>query len=130
MNEARGSSRELELPNALRVRLGTLGERLPVVFVEGELDLAGAESLAGALTEAGAKGRAVIVDLTACSFIDSTGISTLLHAAGGHNGSAGATLAIACEGGQVARTLELTDVGRVVPIFRTGEEAARALESD
>ena len=129
MKDGRAEPIELEMPDALRLRIGALGERMPVLFVEGELDLAGVDAVEQALHEATPHGAAVIVDLTACSFIDSTGIATLLRA-GGHNGSARTTLAIACDGGQVARTLELTDVGRLVPIFRTCEDAARALEAD
>jgi anti-sigma B factor antagonist len=120
----------IEAPDALRIGFGALGEQLPVLFVEGELDLAGVEAVEGALGDAAAQGAAVIVDLSACSFIDSSGIATLLRAAGRGNGRARLSLALSGARGQVQRTLELTEVARIVPLFPTPEDAARALGAD
>jgi anti-anti-sigma factor len=50
-----------------------------VVRLAGEHDLAGAEALGVALAEV-ADGEALIVDLTTCTFIDSSIIATLLRA--------------------------------------------------
>lgn len=119
-----------EPPDVLRIRIGVIGEQIPVLFVEGELDLAGVDAVERALGEAVAHGGVLIVDLAACSFIDSTGIATLLRAGGLGNGKTGISLALAAPRGQVQRTLELSDVARIVPIFPTSEDAAQALGSD
>src|SRR3954470_24316025 len=49
--------------------------------VEGELDLAVADRLQEAIDKAAADGRAnLLVDLSRCSFIDSTGIAVIMRA--------------------------------------------------
>jgi anti-anti-sigma factor len=68
---------EVALPRfSLTVRILDLGFR--EVRVEGELDLAVADQLKRAID--GAVGGPVLVDLSGCSFIDSTGIAVVLLA--------------------------------------------------
>lgn len=91
-----------------------------VVAVTGELDMATAPDLDRALagaTDGGATG--IVVDLSACTFIDSTAITTLLRrhrglADGKGDGAHGLTVAGA--GGQVRPTLELASVDEVIEL--------------
>ena len=57
-----------------------LGSRVGVVAVQGELDLLSQLELEFALGTAAAGGRAVVVDLCACDFIDSATLSSLVAA--------------------------------------------------
>lgn len=51
------------------------------IALSGELDLASAPKLDDALTEAIQAGGEVVLDFERCTFIDSTGISTIVRAA-------------------------------------------------
>jgi anti-sigma B factor antagonist len=51
------------------------------IHLSGELDLASAPELDDALTAAIDAGGEIVVDFTSCTFIDSTGISTIVRAA-------------------------------------------------
>jgi anti-sigma B factor antagonist len=77
---ARGASRGAPAP---RQRFATatkqLGNGTPVVSVAGELDLATAPAFERTLLDVTESGMGeVIVDLTACSFLDSTGLRALI----------------------------------------------------
>ena len=50
-----------------------------VVALRGELDIAGAASVAAALAAAAARQPDIIVDLTALEFIDCSGVAALAH---------------------------------------------------
>ena len=64
----------------LSVRVISTGERAARVLVAGELDLATSEKLDQALTRALDDAQAVVLDLSKVTFIDSTGLSTILGA--------------------------------------------------
>jgi anti-sigma B factor antagonist len=69
-----------------------------------------------------------VVDLTECSFIDSTGLATLLHGAKpAQNGESHA--ALVSPGGEVRKLLELTAIDRTLPVFETVEEAVAAVRA-
>ena len=51
-----------------------------IVAVSGEVDLFGGPRLAAALEDAASRGRPVVVDLTGCTFFDSSGLYALLTA--------------------------------------------------
>ena len=90
--------------------------------LEGELDLSSADRVRGELDgaiEAGA--RRVYIDMLSCTFVDSTGLSVLLHSAKqlGPNGG----MAIACVDEQIRRLFGLTMIDRTIPVFATREEA-------
>jgi stage II sporulation protein AA (anti-sigma F factor antagonist) len=94
-----------------------------VLTVAGEIDADTAGILTSALAEAGASGPpAVVVDFTAVTFMDSSGINTLLHA---HHDLAarGARLAVAGVPASVLRILGLTGVDQVIPVYATVTEA-------
>jgi anti-sigma B factor antagonist len=100
--------------------------------VHGELDLSTATQLEGPLEEAVASPRAaVLVDLTDCTFIDSTGIALIVRAwqrvdaAAGNGGEGG--LVLCCQNEQVRRVLEVTGLEHSLRVFATRDEAVAAL---
>ncbi len=97
--------------------------------VAGELDHATAEQLRGPLLEAIAGGAdGILVDLSECHFIDSTGLSVLVEARrllGDRNG--GPSFGICCADPQVRRLLEITGLDRALEMHETREEALAAL---
>ncbi|MDP9189114.1 MAG: STAS domain-containing protein [Actinomycetota bacterium] len=100
-----------------------------VVHVTGEIDLATSERLSDELSLAAANGGPVVVDLTECGFIDSSGIRALLvgtRAAEEHDGR----LLLAGASPHVRRVLELTGLGEAVPMHPGVDEALRDLAAD
>ena len=96
-----------------------------VVRVEGELDLSTHERLGDELTAIAAGGGAIVVDLSACDFIDSSGIRALLigRQAAEDNGG---TVALAAPKPQVVRILDMTGVASALPIHASAGEALAA----
>jgi anti-sigma B factor antagonist len=72
----------------------------------------------------------VIVDLSKCAFIDSTGIQVLVAArqAVATNGDVAAPLVVCGAHGQVRRVLELTGGAEAIPLFLTKQEALELVE--
>jgi anti-sigma B factor antagonist len=100
--------------------------------VNGELDLSTATQLEGPLDEATASEKsAVLIDLTDCTFIDSTGIALVVRAwqrvdaAAGNGGEGG--LVLCCQNEQVRRVLEVTGLEHSLRVFATRDEAVAAL---
>jgi anti-anti-sigma factor len=100
--------------------------------VNGELDLSTAGRLEEPLEEAVASPKAaVLIDLTDCTFIDSTGIALIVRAwqrvdaAAGNGGEGG--LVLCCQNEQVRRVLEVTGLEHSLRVFATRDEAAAAL---
>jgi anti-sigma B factor antagonist len=98
--------------------------------VRGELDLSTAPQLRASLFEAirdGASG--LIVDLDECSFIDSTGLGVLCHAARRMRGADGrSAVAVVSGQPQVERVFRLTRVDTLVPLFSSAESARAAVQ--
>jgi anti-sigma B factor antagonist len=84
---------------------------LRVIAIRGELDLAVADQVEGAIGRSADAGR-VVVDLAACEFLDSTGIAVLIR---GREALAaeGRDLAICDPRSQVLRVLEVTGLTRL-----------------
>lgn len=103
-----------------------------VVAVRGELDLGTAPELEGPLEAALAGGEAsVLIDLTECEFIDSTGIAMLVRAWQQLEGDEGAgQLAISNGNDQVQRVLEISGLDLSIPIHPSREAALAALRDN
>jgi anti-anti-sigma factor len=103
-----------------------------VIEVRGELDLSTAPDLEALLEEALAAGNgSLLLDLSECEFIDSTGIALIVRAwqrVDGRpgNGDSG-RLALCCQNEQVRRVLEVTGLESSIAIFATRDEALAAL---
>ncbi len=83
--------------------------------LRGELDLATAPALEAALTEAGADARLVVLDLRELSFLDSTGLRTVLQA-DARARSDGHDLLVVRGPHAVHRVFTLAGVDGVVPL--------------
>jgi anti-sigma B factor antagonist len=69
---------DLAETDSFSVRVISTGERAARVLASGELDLATSTKLEGALNSALADADEVVLDLSNVTFIDSTGLSTIL----------------------------------------------------
>jgi anti-sigma B factor antagonist len=100
-----------------------------VVTVRGELDLGTAPELEGPLEEAVGAEEPLLIDLSECEFIDSTGIAMIVRAwqrLG--NGDAGRErVAICSDNEQVRRVLEITGLEASIPVHESRDAALAAL---
>ena len=100
--------------------------------VDGELDLSTATQIEEPLEDAvSSPAAAVLIDLTDCTFIDSTGIALVVRAwqrvdASAGNGGEGG-LVLCCQNEQVRRVLEVTGLEHSLRVFETRDEAVAAL---
>jgi len=100
-----------------------------VVRVTGEVDMSHEEELRGELrTAVAAKPKGIVVDLTECEFIDSSGIRALLLSREAQHPEEGSErLAVAASSEQILRILSVMGLDRVIPIRPTVDEASAAL---
>lgn len=116
-------------PAPFEVKADGLEQSVQAISVRGELDLSTAPQLEGPLEEALDRGEgSVLIDLSQCEFIDSTGIALIVRAwqrlQGGENGRA---LVICTHNDQVRRVLEITGLELSIPIHKTRDEALAAI---
>ena len=100
------------------------------MVVRGELDLSTAPELEGPLEQAvGAGDTAVLIDLSECEFIDSTGIAMIVRAWQrlDGDGDGGNRVVICSDNDQVRRVLEVTGLELSIPIHSSRDEALAAL---
>jgi anti-sigma B factor antagonist len=100
-----------------------------VVRIAGEVDMSHEEDLRRELrTAVVAEPNGIVVDLTACEFIDSSGVRALLLSREAQHPEDGSErLAVAASSEQILRILSVMGIDRVIPIRPTVEEAAAAL---
>ncbi len=111
------------------MKVGDLEQGVRTIFVRGELDLSTAPELEGPLerTLEGDEGS-VIIDLSQCEFIDSTGIALIVRAWQRlHSGENGRALVVCSHNDQVRRVLEITGLELSIPIHTTRDEALAAV---
>jgi anti-sigma B factor antagonist len=107
---------------SLEVQARQTDAGVTVLAPSGRLDVAGAPSLKDAVTEAVKNGPRVVIDLEGVSFVDSTGLGSVIAALKLVRSSKG-DLRLAAPNQQVRVVLELTTLDRVFPYFATVEEA-------
>lgn len=111
---------------AQNIEIQTHSPTTCVVRLQGDHDLSSSEALSLALMEAPGYNH-VVVDLSRCTFIDSTLIRVLLAASRRAQGQQGSVeLVVPAEANAVRRTLELANVQRVLPFHAS---CATALQS-
>ena len=101
---------------------------LCVVTVVGAVDLATSPELRHELDEAGKLGAPLVaVDLTQATFIDSSAMHVLSEA---HRSlrRRGVSMWVLCPDTTIAKLLEITAVDRLIPIYRTLDDADGGLE--
>jgi anti-anti-sigma factor len=121
-------------PAPFEATAAQLDDGVRVIAVRGELDLSTASDLEGPLDDAVSTGDAsVLIDLTDCEFIDSTGIALIVrawqrldHAA---DGDGNGRVVICSANDQVRRVLEITGLELSIPIHSTRDEALSSLRS-
>ena len=92
----------------------TEGDRTRFV-PRGELDLATAPELESAVLSAIGDGRDVVLDLTGLTFMDSTGVRTIVSAHAAAEGSAGAFAVVRPPAGSpVARVIEISGIAEAL----------------
>ncbi len=98
-----------------------------VVAIRGELDIATSPRVREVLHEAaGDRARPLVIDLSECQFIDSTGLAALVHGAKPlQNGES--HVAIASPTSDVRRLFELTAIDRTIPLHDSLDEAIAAV---
>lgn len=111
--------------------MGDLEQGVRTISVRGELDLSTAPELEGPLEQALESGEgSMLIDLSQCEFIDSTGIALIVrawqHLDSGKNGRA---LVLCSQNDQVRRVLEITGLELSIPVHGTRDEAIAALSS-
>jgi anti-sigma B factor antagonist len=102
-------------------------DSVATVAVSGELDLATAPRLSAAVAEHG-DARVLVLDMTATTFIDSTGVRALLQA---HRRSAGSgsRLVVVAGDGTVRRVLELCELDGRLTIVSDHPAPAPAVDA-
>jgi anti-sigma B factor antagonist len=90
-----------------------------IVSAKGDVDLSTSERF-GALLQrvAGEPGGPIVVDLTECAFIDSSGLAAILHAAGRRDG-----FSIVGGSGPPSEVLQMTAIDQTIPVHDTLAEA-------
>jgi anti-sigma B factor antagonist len=106
------------------VELDQVGGGICVLSIEGELDLYTEPVLRRAL-EAAFKHRptSVVVDLTKCSLIDSTGLGILVRANKRLNRAGKARISVACPDRNIRRVFEITTLDSVFAVHPTRSAA-------
>jgi anti-anti-sigma factor len=119
-------------PAPFEATAAQLDDGVCIVAVRGELDLSTAPDLEGPLEDAISSGNAsVLIDLSACEFIDSTGIALIVRAwqrlDHGAEGNGKGRVVICSDNEQVRRVLEITGLELSIPIHSTRDQALAAL---
>ena len=108
---------------ALEVETRTADNGIMVVAPTGRLDVAGAPALKEAISEVVKNGPPrIVIDMEGVSFVDSTGLGSVISALKQVRGSQG-ELRLAAPNQQARVVLELTTLDRVFPYYATVEEA-------
>jgi anti-sigma B factor antagonist len=97
-----------------------------VVFAVGEIDLATAPNLREVMVEAVESGRHLLVDLSAVSFLDSTGLGVLIHTqkeiAAIHK-----SMSLVGPTGMIANVLRITRIDEAIPVHPNLDTALGAI---
>jgi len=108
---------------SLEVQSRPADNGVTVVAPTGRLDVAGAPALKDAISEVLKNGTPrVVLDMEGISFVDSTGLGSVIAALKQIRSSQG-DLRLAAPNQQVRVVLELTTLDRVFPYYSTVEEA-------
>jgi anti-sigma B factor antagonist len=102
--------------------MGAVGDKTTIVL-GGELDMRAAPALRDALKRAVERRvKYLIVDLSAATFVDSTGIGALMQASA-HISATGGRLGLICTNRNVLRTMEIAGLERHIAVAPTYAEA-------
>jgi anti-anti-sigma factor len=113
------------------VDMSPAGADVTVIAIEGEFDLASCEKLKPAADEAVAGRRPLILDLSKCSFIDSSGLRLILQIAKELDQGEGppAPMGLVLGDSGVRKLFALTAIDQSIPLFDTREQAMTGLHA-
>ena len=120
-------------PTPFAVQNEALEENVHVFSVQGELDLNTAPELEKPLEDAlaNAGDASVVIDLSRCEFIDSTGIALIVRAwqriDSDADGEGEGRLVLCCSNDQVERLLKITGVESSISMFGDRQDALAEL---
>ncbi|HEX8959485.1 MAG TPA: STAS domain-containing protein [Solirubrobacterales bacterium] len=118
-------------PAPFAVHAEELEGGIRVFMVRGELDMNTAPELEGELEEAlSQEGASIMLDLSECEFIDSTGIALVVRAWQrlNGNGSGSGRLVLCCFKPQVERLLKITGVASSISMHESREAGLAELQ--
>ena len=101
--------------------------RCAIVSGTGELDAFAAPDLRAALRDAG-EAEALVCDLSAATFMDSTALGVVVGAFK-RSREAGSVFHVILPAGSARRVFEITTLDRILPIARSLEDALHESES-
>jgi anti-sigma B factor antagonist len=118
-------------PTTFDVRSEELKGGIRAITVRGELDMNTAPELERAMEAAlDGDGASIMLDLSECEFIDSTGIALIVRAWQKLEGDGGSgRLVLCCINHQVRRLLKITGVESSIDLHEGREAALAALRS-
>ena len=100
-------------------------ESVPVLHMNGEIDIYTAPSFKEAINELIAAGHAhILIDMTQVAFMDSSGFGTLLSASKPLRPIGGTICLVGCNEA-ITRMLEITRLNTLVPVYTNQSEAIR-----
>ena len=105
----------------VRITAEAIAEGVAVVRVDGELDVATTHQLEEAVESADSSGR-LVIDLTACTFLDSSALRVLVSSARGARAAGGSFSLVASDSG-ILRVLEIAAVDTILPVHSTLDAA-------
>jgi anti-anti-sigma factor len=116
------------MPAPFAARTEELEGRIQKISVVGELDLDTAPILETALLAARDSGeRSVLIDLSDCEFIDSSGLALIVQSWRDLDQIEGVSLAMCCAKDQVERLLQITGAYESISIYDGVDEAVADL---
>ena len=112
----------------LRMQVESEDPRISVLSLAGELDLSTIPRVEGPLFKQLETHPAVVVDLTALSFIDSSGIGLLIKAfRAGQDDNAGKLHTVIARDSQIERVFQIAGIGRALPLYLDRKSAVAAI---
>ncbi len=119
------------MPVPFEVTSELLDDRIHHIVVRGELDLGTAPGLADELHAArDAGGHSILIDLTDCDFIDSSGLALIVGSWRDLEGRQGEDRLVMCSAGvQVQRLLRITGTDEAIAVFDSAEDALASLRN-
>jgi anti-sigma B factor antagonist len=110
------------------VRVEPENPSVSVLSLAGELDLSTIPRVEGPLFKQLETHSAVVLDLAALSFIDSSGIGLLIKAyRAGEDGNGGKLHTVIARNSQIERVFKLACIDRALPLYLDREAAVAAL---
>src|SRR4051812_20489996 len=106
----------------------TVEQRVRVVAITGDLDMASAAAFEQRLLESVAGSEPVILDLTDVAYMDSTAIGALISVRKRANMTRG-RFALVCKPGDIRRMVEYTGLDAAFHVAETRKEALAVLAS-